>query len=185
MITWVIESSVSSKGDPLPDVLDQPIRPPKQRTMNSKMGRDVSSDKKKVYGAKRFATCDCGLDVIIWRVGRLTASSGFDAEGFKTNSSSCSSVSTLCKRASLSDSSETPDAASALIVCRTALPETLLLLCPTALCGCMEGTLSLVLPSRVNAPIPAPESCLFRSKGGGYTRPMSVYNLKQTNPSSV
>src|ERR1700761_9252851 len=131
MITWVIDSSVSSKGDPLPDVLDQPIRPPQQRTINSKMGRDVSRDKKKVYGAKRFDACDCGLDDIMWRVGSWVASSGFDAEGFKTNSSSCSSVSTLCKSGSFSASSEIPEAARALIVCRTALPDTLLLLCPT------------------------------------------------------
>jgi hypothetical protein len=88
MMTWVIASSVSSKGDPLPDVPDHPIRPPKQRTMNSKMGRDVSLDKKNVYGAKRCAILVCGKDDKECRVGRLAASPGFDAEGLRENSSS-------------------------------------------------------------------------------------------------
>jgi hypothetical protein len=56
--------------------------------MNSKLGRDVSLDKKNVYGAKRCAILVCGKDDKECSVGRLAASPGFDAEGLRENSSS-------------------------------------------------------------------------------------------------
>ena len=81
MMTCVIESSVSPIGEPFPAVAGQPILPPKERTINSKIGRDVSRERKKVYGAKRFVDIDCGNDVIDRSVRREFVEFGSDAEG--------------------------------------------------------------------------------------------------------
>ena len=51
-MTCVIDSSSSVMGEPLPEVTGQPIRPPNERTRNSKMGLEVSRDNQKVYGEK-------------------------------------------------------------------------------------------------------------------------------------
>ena len=64
------------------------MRPPNERMMNSKIGRDVSRDNQNVYGAKSFEEVDCGSVESVLRVGRVAVVYA-GAEG--VSSSACSS----------------------------------------------------------------------------------------------
>src|ERR1700722_13657373 len=88
MITCVIEGSDSSKGEPLPEEGDQPRRPPNERTMNSKMGRELSRERKNTYGENSVVNRDCGRSVSDFNVGSEAVPRGSDVDGCRTKSSS-------------------------------------------------------------------------------------------------
>jgi hypothetical protein len=161
IITWVIDSSDSSKGDPEPEDAGHPILPPQERTTNSNIGRDVSLDSQNVYGTKIFATVEPSWADSDWNVERTAASSGLDFEGCGTNSSSAITSSASPARFSVESSPGASDEI-VLIVCRMSLADTfsseVFLVSETR---CSEAC------CRLKAPTPAAASSFFASNGGG------------------
>ena len=72
-----------------------------------------------------------------------------------------------------------------LMVCRTSLLETRFPSISTTLEFVFATERASFASCKLNAPTPAAPSSFVVSRGGGYTRPASVYSLKKTKPSKV